>query len=181
MVRYIEVLACPWLWTFWFLWWVTPSGKHSLPLQNSDLSFLCQHNFAIWTVLSSDSLGPFWCFLWLQAICLYQTPAFHGAGPNATGFNNSSHRVLGTVTSSNWPDNCCCKRILHKVAFCPNLTDLAKHKLSTYPQGSDWYSQSNHLSMGDKVNWTSNVCPKLHATTAKNEKWIGFLGRTLSS
>jgi hypothetical protein len=38
------------------------------------------------------------------------------------------------------------------VASCPNLTCLAKHKLSTYPQESGWFSQSDHLSAGDKLN-----------------------------
>jgi hypothetical protein len=102
-------------------------------------------------------------------------------GPNATEFYNSSHRVLGMVTSLDWPDRYCCKRILHTVAFCPNLTCLAMHKLSTYLQESGWFSQSDHLSVGDKLNWTSNVCLMLHATAAKNEKWIGYLCLILSS
>jgi hypothetical protein len=38
------------------------------------------------------------------------------------------------------------------VASCLNLTALAKHKLSTYPQESSWFSQSGHLSAGDKLN-----------------------------
>jgi hypothetical protein len=38
------------------------------------------------------------------------------------------------------------------VTSCPNLTGLAKHKLSTYPQESSWFSQSDHLSAGDKLN-----------------------------
>jgi hypothetical protein len=38
------------------------------------------------------------------------------------------------------------------VASCPNLAGLAKHKLSTYPQESGWFSQSGHLSTGDKLN-----------------------------
>jgi hypothetical protein len=38
------------------------------------------------------------------------------------------------------------------VASCPNLTGLAKHKLSTYPQESGWFSQSSHLSAGGKLN-----------------------------
>jgi hypothetical protein len=90
-------------------------------------------------------------------------------------------RVLGTVTSSNWPDNYCCKRILHTVAFCPNLTCFAKHKLSTYLQGSGWFSQFDHLSAGDKLNWTSSAYLKLHPTATKSEKWIGFPDLILSS
>jgi hypothetical protein len=38
------------------------------------------------------------------------------------------------------------------VASCVNLTGLAKHKLSTYPQESGWFSQSNHLFAGGKLN-----------------------------
>jgi hypothetical protein len=38
------------------------------------------------------------------------------------------------------------------VASCPNLTGLAKHKLSTYPQESGWFSKSGHMSAGDKLN-----------------------------
>jgi hypothetical protein len=38
------------------------------------------------------------------------------------------------------------------VASCPNLTCLAMHKLSTCPQESGWFSLSDHLSMGDKLN-----------------------------
>jgi hypothetical protein len=38
------------------------------------------------------------------------------------------------------------------VASCPNLTCLAKHKLSTYTQESGWFSQSDNLSAGGKVN-----------------------------
>jgi hypothetical protein len=73
-------------------------------------------------------------------------------GPNAMELCNSSHKVLRMVTSSNWLGSCCCRRILHTVASCPNLTSLAKHKLSTYPQESGWFSQSGHLSAGDKLN-----------------------------
>jgi hypothetical protein len=38
------------------------------------------------------------------------------------------------------------------VVSCPNLTGLAKHKLSTYPQESSLFSLFDHLSMGDKLN-----------------------------
>jgi hypothetical protein len=38
------------------------------------------------------------------------------------------------------------------VASCPILTSLAKHKLSTYLQESGWFSQSDHLSAGGKLN-----------------------------
>jgi hypothetical protein len=38
------------------------------------------------------------------------------------------------------------------VASCPNLSCLAKHKLSTCLQESGWFSQSDHLSAGDKLN-----------------------------
>jgi hypothetical protein len=38
------------------------------------------------------------------------------------------------------------------VAFYPNLTCLAKHKLLTYLQGSGWFSQSDHLFAGHKLN-----------------------------
>jgi hypothetical protein len=38
------------------------------------------------------------------------------------------------------------------VSSCPNLTCLVKYQLSTYPQESGWFSQSDHLSMGDKLN-----------------------------
>lgn len=180
-VRYIKVLACPWLQTSWLLWWVTPSDKHSLPLWNTYLLFLCPHSFTVGTALSSDSLKPFWYFLRLQAKYLDRTPAFRWVDPNVTEFDNSSHRVLGTITSSNWFGSCCCRRILHKVASCPHLTFLAKHKLSTYLQGYGWFSQFDHLSVGDKLNWTLGPYPKLHATTAKSEKWIGFLDLILSS
>jgi hypothetical protein len=67
------------------------------------------------------------------------------------------------------------------VAFCPKLTCLAKHKPSTCLQGSGWFSRSNHLPTGDKLNWTSSAFPRLHATDAKNEKWIRFLDLILSS
>jgi hypothetical protein len=59
----IKVLACLWLWTFWFLWSVILSSRHNLPLQNSVLFFGCQHSFTVWIVLSSDSLRPFWSSL----------------------------------------------------------------------------------------------------------------------
>jgi hypothetical protein len=100
-VRCIEVLACPWLQNFWFPLWVTPSSRHNLPLRNSGPFYLCQHSFAAWTTLSLDSLEPFWCSLRLQVKYLDQTPAFHQVGPAATEFDSFSHRVLGTVTSSN--------------------------------------------------------------------------------
>jgi hypothetical protein len=180
-VRCIEVLSCLWLQTFWFLWSVTPSSRHNLPLQNSVLFFGCQHSFAVWTALSLDSVEPFWCSLQPQAEYLDRTPAFHRVGPNATEFCNSSHKVLGMMTSSNWPNNYCCRRILHMIASCPNLTCLAMHKPSTCLQGSGWFSQSDHLSVDDKLNWTSNVYPKLHVAIARNEKWIGCLCRILSS
>jgi hypothetical protein len=38
------------------------------------------------------------------------------------------------------------------VASYPNLTCLAKHKLSTCLRESDWFFQYDHLSMGDKQN-----------------------------
>jgi hypothetical protein len=38
------------------------------------------------------------------------------------------------------------------VASYPNLTCLAKHKPSTYLQESGWFSLSDHLSAGDKLN-----------------------------
>jgi hypothetical protein len=38
------------------------------------------------------------------------------------------------------------------VISCPNPIDLAKHKLSTYPQESGWSSQAGHLSAGDKLS-----------------------------
>jgi hypothetical protein len=38
------------------------------------------------------------------------------------------------------------------VASCPNLTGLAKHKLSIYPQEFGWFSESGNLSAGDKLN-----------------------------
>jgi hypothetical protein len=41
---------------------------------------------------------------------------------------------------------------MHTVASCPNLTCLAKHKLSTYYQESGWFSLSDRLSTGDKLN-----------------------------
>jgi hypothetical protein len=110
-----------------------------------------------------------------------RTPAFRRVDPNATGFCNSSHTVLGMVTFSGWPDSCCCRRILHTVASCPNLTCLAKHKLSTYLQESGWFSQSDHLSMGDKLNWTSSLYPKLHVAAARSEKWTRCLYPILSS
>jgi hypothetical protein len=83
-VRCIEVLAFPWLQTFWLIWMVTPSDKHNLPLKNLALFFLCRHSFAVWTTLSSDSIEPFWYSLWLQAKCLDRTHAFHRVGPSAT-------------------------------------------------------------------------------------------------
>jgi hypothetical protein len=96
-------------------------------------------------------------------------------------FYNSSHRALRMVTSSNWVGSCCCKRILHMVISCPNLSYLTKHKPSTYPPESDWFSRFDHLSTGDKLSWTLSVCPKLHATAAKNERWTGCLYLILSS
>jgi hypothetical protein len=177
----IEVLFCPWLQTFWFLWRVTVSSRHNLPLQNSILFFRCQHSFAVWTAMSSDSLEPLWCSLQPPAEYLDRTPAFRRVGPNATEFCNSSHRVLGMGTSIDCPDSCCCRRILHTVASCPNLTSLAMHKLSSCLQESGWFSLSNHLSVGDKLNWTSSVCLKLHVAAAKNEKWTGCLYLILSS
>jgi hypothetical protein len=133
-VRCIEVLACPWRRTFRFLWWVTLSSTHNLLPQNSILFFGCQHSFAVWTAMSSDSLKPFWCSLQPQAEYLDRTHAFCRVGPNTTGFCNSSHRVLVMVTSSDWPDSCCCRKILHTVSSCLNLTCLTMHKLSTYLQ-----------------------------------------------
>jgi hypothetical protein len=82
----------------------------------------------------------------------YKTPTFHRVGPSATESDNSSHRVLEMVTSLNWFDGRCCRRILHKVGSYPNLTCLAKHKPSTCLLGSGWFSQSDHLSAGDKPN-----------------------------
>jgi hypothetical protein len=38
------------------------------------------------------------------------------------------------------------------VAPCPNLSCLAKHKLLTYLQESDWFSLFDHLSAGDRLN-----------------------------
>jgi hypothetical protein len=38
------------------------------------------------------------------------------------------------------------------VASYPNLICLAKHKLSIYPPESGWFSLSDHLSTGDKLN-----------------------------
>jgi hypothetical protein len=181
MVWCIEMLACLWLRTFWFLWSVTPSSRHNLLLQNSDLFFRCQHSFVASTMLSSDSLEPFWCSLQSNVKCLDRTPAFCRAGPSAAELYNSSHRVLGMVTSSDRPGSYCCKRILHTVAFCPNLTCLATHKLWTCLQESGWFSQSDHLFVGDMLNWTSSVCPKLHATAARSEKCIGYLLRIISS
>jgi hypothetical protein len=101
---------------------------------------------------------------------LDQTPAFRLVDPSATEFDNSSHRVLGTVTSSNYHDGCCCRRILHKVASYPNLTCPARHMLLTYLLGFGWFSRSNHMSMDDKLNRNSDVCPWLHAAAAKSEK-----------
>jgi hypothetical protein len=135
----IEVLACLWLWTFWFLWSVTPLSRHSLLLQNSVLFFGCQHSFTVWTMLPSDSLGPFWSSLWLQAKYLDRTPVFRQVGPNAMEFCNSSHKALRMVTSSDWLDSYCCKRILHMVASCPNLSCLARHMPSTCLQESGWF------------------------------------------
>jgi hypothetical protein len=146
------MIACPWLRTFRLLWSVTPSGKHNLPLRKSALFFWCRHNFAVWTALSLGSPKPFSYSLRLQAKCLDQTPTFRRANPSATEFDISSHRVLGTVTSSNWPSSYCCRRILHKVPFCPNLTYPTKHMPSTCLQGSGWFSQSDHLFAGDKLN-----------------------------
>ena len=131
--------------------------------------------------MSSDSLEPFWCSLQPQAKYLDRTPAFCRVGPNTTEFYNSSHRVLGTMTSTDWPDSYCCRRILHTVAPCPNQTYLAMHKLSTCLQEFGWFSLFDHLSAGDKLNWTSSVCPKLHVAAAKNEKWTGCLCLILSS
>jgi hypothetical protein len=72
--------------------------------------------------------------------------------PNEMEFYNSSYKVLRMVTSLDWLGSCCCRRIFHMVISCPNLTCLAKHKLSTYPQESGWFFQSDHLSVGDKLN-----------------------------
>jgi hypothetical protein len=83
---------------------------------------------------------------------MYRTSAFCQVGPNATEFYNSTHRVLGMVTSSAWPGSYCCKRIMYTVAFCPNPTCLAMHKLSAYLRGSSWFSLFDHLSTGDKLN-----------------------------
>jgi hypothetical protein len=132
-------------------------------------------------MLSSYSLEPFWYSLRLQAKYPDWTPAFHRAGPSATEFDTSSHRVLGMTTFSNWPDNSCCRRIMHKVTSCPNLTCLAKHKPSTCLRGSGWFSHFDQLFASDKLNWTSNACPKLRATAAKSEKWIGYPNPILSS
>jgi hypothetical protein len=181
MVQCIGVLACPWLRTFWLVWSVTPSDKHNLPLRSSALFFWCRHNFAAWTVLSSCSPKPFWYSFRLQAKYLDRTPTFRRVGPSATGFDNSSHRVLGTVTSLNLPDGYCCRRILHRVVSYPNMTCPAKHRFSTYLQGSGWFFQSNHLSTGDKPNRNSDECPRLHATASKSENWIVFPDRTVSS
>jgi hypothetical protein len=38
------------------------------------------------------------------------------------------------------------------VASCPNLTCLAKHKPSTCLQESGWFSLSDNLSAGGKLN-----------------------------
>jgi hypothetical protein len=56
------------------------------------------------------------------------------------------------------------------VISCPNRSCLAKHKPSTYPLESDWFSLFGHLSVGGKLSCTSNVCPRLHVTAAKNER-----------
>jgi hypothetical protein len=67
------------------------------------------------------------------------------------------------------------------VISCPNLSCLVKHKPSTYPPEYDWFSLFDHLSTGDKLSWTSSVCPKLHATATKNERWTECLYLILSS
>jgi hypothetical protein len=38
------------------------------------------------------------------------------------------------------------------VASYPNLTCLAEHKLSTCLEEYGWFSKSDHLSAGDKLN-----------------------------
>jgi hypothetical protein len=38
------------------------------------------------------------------------------------------------------------------VISCPNLSYLAKHKPSTYPPESDWFSLFDHLSVGGKLS-----------------------------
>jgi hypothetical protein len=38
------------------------------------------------------------------------------------------------------------------VISCPNLSCLAKHKPSTYPPESDWFSLFDHLSVGGKLS-----------------------------
>jgi hypothetical protein len=81
-----------------------------------------------------------------------RAPIFHRVGPNAMEFYNSSHRALQMVTSSDWLGSYCCKRILHMVISCPNLSYLAKNKPSTYPPESDLFSLFDHLSMGGKLS-----------------------------
>jgi hypothetical protein len=60
-----------------------------------------------------------------------RTPAFLQVDPKAVEFYNSSHIVPKTVTSSNWPDVYCYRRIPHKATSYPNLIYLAMHRLST--------------------------------------------------
>jgi hypothetical protein len=55
----------------------------------------------------------------------------------ATEFYNSFHKVPEMVTSLSWPDNCCYKKILHKVTSCAIRTDLAMHRLLAYLRGLD--------------------------------------------
>jgi hypothetical protein len=38
------------------------------------------------------------------------------------------------------------------VISCTNLSYIAKHKPSTCPPESDWFSLFDHLSMGDKLS-----------------------------
>jgi hypothetical protein len=60
--------------------------------------------------------------------------------------------VPETVTSSNWPNLCCYKRIPHKVTSYPNLTYLVMHRLSTCLPKYDQFFQSGRWSVGDKLN-----------------------------
>jgi hypothetical protein len=68
------------------------------------------------------------------------------------GFDTCIHIIFQMVTSSNFPDSCRCKRILHMEDICPNSFYSSKHKLLTCLLESDLPSQFDHLFEGDTLN-----------------------------
>jgi hypothetical protein len=158
-------------------WWVIPSNIRNLPPRTGEVSFSYHGNSSTWPEQLLDSSWLVWPSFWLQSLSQVRKLLFLEAETNWGVFYIFFHRELRRVPSVGWIDNCYYKQTLPRRGAYPSSYHNRSHKLSAYLQEFSLPSQSDHQSVGGKLNFWLAWFPKTLAVIPKIWQQMGLLGQ----